>query len=85
MRSREDKTHYLVVGVTPKATNLEIKKEYRKIILLVHPDKCLEFPHAATSATDRLNDAYNTLLDAEEKEEYDRNVPTTFLFPYFMQ
>ncbi|GKD42629.1 transcription factor, MADS-box [Tanacetum coccineum] len=54
-----------------------IKKAYRKIILLVHPDKCLEFPHAATSATERLNDAYNTLLDADAKEEYDRNVPTT--------
>ncbi|GJT74848.1 transcription factor, MADS-box, partial [Tanacetum coccineum] len=57
VRSREDKTHYVVHGVTPKATNLEIKKTYRKIILLVHLDKCLEFPHAVTSATERLNDA----------------------------
>ncbi|GJR58869.1 transcription factor, MADS-box [Tanacetum coccineum] len=56
---------------------IPIKKAYRKIILLVHPNKCLEFPHAATSATERLNDAYNTLLDADAKEEYDRNVPTT--------
>ncbi|GKE86690.1 transcription factor, MADS-box, partial [Tanacetum coccineum] len=67
------------------ATNLEIKKAYRKIILLVHPDKCLEFPHAVTSATERVNDAYNTLLDADAKEEYDRNVRTTCWFPCFAQ
>ncbi|GJV17433.1 transcription factor, MADS-box [Tanacetum coccineum] len=75
----------VILRVTPKAINLEIKKAYRKIILLVHPDKCLEFPHAATSATERLNDAYNTLLDADVKEEYDRNVPTNCWFPCFTQ
>ncbi|GJR58865.1 ribonuclease H-like domain-containing protein, partial [Tanacetum coccineum] len=61
-----------------------IKKAYRKIILLVHPEKCLEFPHEATNATERLNDAYNTLLDADAKENaasrssYTRSAPTIY-------
>ncbi|KAJ3313804.1 hypothetical protein HDU76_002552 [Blyttiomyces sp. JEL0837] len=32
-------THYEVLGVSPNATIQEIKKEYQKLLLLLHPDK----------------------------------------------
>nr|GFB65546.1 hypothetical protein [Tanacetum cinerariifolium] len=57
--------------------DVEIKKAYKKMILLTYPDKCLEFSEALTIALRRVVDAYNTLADAATKKQYDQTVPTT--------
>ncbi|KAG2430472.1 hypothetical protein HXX76_009995 [Chlamydomonas incerta] len=49
------------------ATPEEIKKQFRKLSLMVHPDKC-KHPQAST-AFDILGDAQKELLD-DEKREY---------------
>ena len=62
-------THYLyaVLDLQPGVTEKDIKVQYRKISLLIHPDKTKN--PAAPDAFDRLNKAQEALLD-EKKREY---------------
>lgn len=47
---------------------IELKKKYRQLALLIHPDKN---PHPdAKEAFDLLQDAYSTLTDAESRRSY---------------
>ncbi len=46
-RIRRCKDYYEILGLTKTATDAELKKSYRKLALLVHPDKC-----QAPNATD---------------------------------
>lgn len=76
----EDVNLYDVLGVKPDATNEEIRKAYRKLALLHHPDK-----HANSSEGDRSNAsklfqrigfAYAILSDAKRRKKYDRTGTT---------
>lgn len=62
-------THYsyAVLDLQPGVTEKDIKVQYRKISLLIHPDKTKN--PAAPDAFDRLNKAQEALLD-EKKREY---------------
>jgi len=40
---------YDILGVQQTATPIEIKKAYRKLALLKHPDKCPNDPEAASN------------------------------------
>lgn len=66
------KNYYHFLGVSPTATEDEIKKAYRKLSLKYHPDKNPEddFFHERFQ---ELNEAYEVLSDIEQRKFYDQN------------
>jgi len=67
---------YKILEVPETASIDEIKKSYRKLSMLNHPDKNHNNPEA-TAKFQKISEAYETLGDAEKKKEYDlsRNNP----------
>jgi molecular chaperone DnaJ len=65
------KDYYNVLGVQPTATGEELKKAYRKLALLYHPDR----NHGDKSTEEKfkeINEAYAVLGDPEKRGHYDR-------------
>ena len=58
---------YKTLGVSENATQEDIKKAYRKLSLQYHPDKN---PNSKNEFQ-RINEAYETLGDAQKRREYD--------------
>lgn len=65
-------TYYQILGVEPDATPEQIKTEYRKLALKLHPDKNRDNPDA-TQKFQELAEAYEVLMDAEKRQSYDSN------------
>jgi len=67
---------YNILEVPETASNDDIKKSYRRLSMLYHPDKNKNNPDA-TSKFQKISEAYETLGDEESKREYDstRNNP----------
>ena len=66
------KTHYEVLHAHRGASPSEIKACYKRLALLLHPDKN---PHPdAPAGFKRVSDAFATLGDAYERAEYDANL-----------
>ncbi|PKX90405.1 DnaJ domain protein [Aspergillus novofumigatus IBT 16806] len=66
-----DTTYYDALGVPPTATELEIKKAYRKLAIVTHPDKNPgdESAHARFQA---IGEAYQVLSNEELRKRYDK-------------
>ncbi|KAL9597028.1 MAG: hypothetical protein Q9219_005403 [cf. Caloplaca sp. 3 TL-2023] len=66
-----DTTYYDALGVAPTATELEIKKAYRKLAITTHPDKNPgdETAHARFQA---IGEAYQVLSNDELRKKYDK-------------
>lgn len=71
-----NKNYYNVLEVSENASIDEIKKSYRKLSMVYHPDKNKNNPEA-TAKFQEISEAYETLGDQEKKSEYDmtRNNP----------
>jgi len=66
--------YYKILGITPNASDSEIKKAYRSLSFKYHPDKN---PDPGVAEQYKLiNEAYETLNDPQKKIQYDnRNNP----------
>ncbi len=60
---------YKILGVPNDADEVVIKKAYRKLSLVYHPD-VNKAPDAATKFIE-INEAYETLSDANSRKSYD--------------
>lgn len=67
-----DGTYYQILGVAPDASSEEIKLQYRKLALKLHPDKNQQDPNA-TEKFQSLQEAYEVLSDPDRRSAYDQN------------
>ncbi|KAH7102771.1 DnaJ-domain-containing protein [Auriculariales sp. MPI-PUGE-AT-0066] len=65
--------YYAVLEVDEAASADEIKKSYRKLALVYHPDKNRDDPEAATQRFREIQAAYEVLGDEKEREWYDQH------------
>ncbi|KAH9312500.1 hypothetical protein KI387_027535, partial [Taxus chinensis] len=63
------KEEYKILRLSPSATEKEVKKAYRRLVLQYHPDVCKEDNCALRFH--KINDAYMTVMSnlAEEKRQ----------------
>jgi len=66
----EYKDYYKVLGVAKKATQPEIKKQFRKLAIKYHPDKNPD-DQKAEQKFKEINEAYEVLGDPEKRKKYD--------------
>ena len=64
-----DKDYYKILGITKKSSFEEIKKAYRNLALIWHPDKNKD-PLALDKFKD-ISEAFQVLQDKDKREEYD--------------
>ena len=62
--------YYELIGVERRATEDEIKKAFKKLAMKLHPDKNHDDPDA-TKKFQELNEAYQVLIDPNERAWYD--------------
>lgn len=63
------KDYYTILELTPSASLDEIKKAYRRLALIYHPDKNANDPYAAAQFTE-IKEAYETLIHPAKKDLY---------------
>lgn len=68
-RIRHCKDYYEILNLKKDATESQLKKEYRKLALQLHPDKCRA--PGATEAFKALGNAYAVLSNKEKRAQYD--------------
>lgn len=71
-RPVKDRAYYDLLGVSTNATDVELKKAYRKMALKFHPDKNPDDPEAAQKFQ-QLSQAYNVLSNEQLRANYDKN------------
>jgi curved DNA-binding protein len=64
------KDYYKILGVNKSASQDEIKKQYKKLLLKYHPDKNPGDPSAESKFKD-VAEAYEVLSDTEKRRKYD--------------
>lgn len=69
--------YYSVLRVPPRASEMEIKKSYRKLVLVYHPDRNAQ-GEQFTSYFLELQEAYEVLSDPDKRRAYDEK----FIFHY---
>jgi len=76
--------YYEVLGVKPDANQSEIRKRYRELVSLYHPDKHSNNPlrELAEQKMKEINEAYEVLGTPEKREEYDSGVHTERSYHY---
>lgn len=68
--------HYLTLGVACNATTAEVKKAYRKLALLHHPDKN-QGDEVSAEKFKEITAAYEVLSDDQERRSYDATLRLT--------
>ncbi|GAB7339690.1 hypothetical protein MBLNU457_6266t1 [Dothideomycetes sp. NU457] len=70
LKKSKRKDYYKILGVEKDANDAEIKKAYRKMALVNHPDKNPDDETAAERFKD-IGEAYETLSDSQKRAAYD--------------
>ncbi|KAG7350808.1 molecular chaperone DnaJ [Nitzschia inconspicua] len=69
----DDRTYYEVLEISPDASELDIKKAYRRLALKHHPDR----NGGSSESTERfkeIGEAYDCLSDPVKKHDYDASL-----------
>jgi molecular chaperone DnaJ len=66
----DSKGYYAILGVSERATQLEIKKAYRRLARKYHPDRNGNGAHGEDMIK-RINAAYEVLSDHHKRAQYD--------------
>jgi len=61
--------HYNTLNISPNATSIEIKKAYRKLALIYHPDVAHDDPIAAEKFR-MIKNAYDVLGNTKSRQQY---------------
>ena len=75
--------YYNILNINPRVSNSELKKQYHKLLLRYHPDKCFNEPqhirdeHAQLSK--EINEAYNVILEYRKNKENFQQYDDMFL------
>jgi DnaJ-class molecular chaperone len=64
------KDYYAILGVPDAATDEELKKSYRRLALLYHPDKN-PGDRKAEERFKEISEAYAVLMDQQKRQQYD--------------
>ena len=70
LKKSKRKDFYKILGVEKDATENDIKKAYRKLAIVHHPDKNPDDENAAGRFKE-IGEAYETLSDSEKRARYD--------------
>jgi len=73
---QETKEYYKSLHLKPGASQEEIKKQYRKLSLLTHPDRTNNNPSTNTQFHE-ISEAYQLLSDPTFKKNYDKSLLET--------
>lgn len=73
-RDRRVSSYYGILGVSPRASAIQIRRAYRELSKRYHPDTT-ELPSAAAVVKfQELNEAYGTLSNPESRATYDEKL-----------
>lgn len=70
LKKSKRKDYYKILGIEKDASEQDIKKAYRKLAIVHHPDKNPGEEEAAERFKD-IGEAYECLSDAQKRERYD--------------
>jgi curved DNA-binding protein len=73
----DEKDYYSILGLSRNASDQEIKKAFRKLALMYHPDRCQGDPKSEERFKE-INEAYAVLSDRDKRREYDHFGPQPF-------
>ena len=68
----EKRDYYEVLGVQKGASDAEIKRAYKKMILKYHPDRNPDNKEEAREKSKEINEAYDVLKDPQKRAQYDQ-------------
>jgi len=74
MAERPTPTHYDILGVRPTASPQQIRRAFRDLSKLYHPDTTTLPPAEATEKFQQLNEAYGVLSSPDRRWTYDKQV-----------
>ena len=63
--------YYEILGVEKNASNQEIRKAYKKLVIKCHPDKNIDNKEKAEEVFKKITEAYSVLSDSDKRKRYD--------------